>query len=102
MLPQYGVVWQEVDSLHANVTLTVDDLTATLTLTINKEGRLKEVALPRWKDDIKEFVPFGVVIEEEQEFGGYKIPSRLRGGWQYGSEQYGEFFRFTIEPGMFY
>jgi len=101
-LPQYGAVWQEVDSLHAKVTVTVDDLTATLILTIDEEGRLKEVVLPRWKDDIKEYVPFGVVIKEEQEFGGYTIPSRLHGGWWYGSEQYAEFFRFTIEQAKFY
>ena len=101
-LPQNGAVWQEVDSLHAKVTLTVDDLSAALTLTIDKQGRLKEVVLPRWKDDIKEFVPFGVAIKEEQEFGGYTIPSQLHGGWWYGSEKYSEFFRFTIEQAMFY
>ena len=101
-LPQYGAVWQEVDSLHAKVTLTVDDLTTTLTLTIDDQGKLKEVVLPRWKDDIKEFVPFGVVMEEEQKFGGYTIPSQLSGGWRYGSEQYAEFFRFSIEQAMFY
>ena len=101
-LPQYGAVWQEVDSLHVKVTLTVDDLTTTLTLHIDEQGRLKEVVLPRWKDDVKEFVPFGVVIEEEQEFDGYTIPSQLHGGWWYGSEKYVEFFRFSIEQAMFY
>ena len=101
-LPQNGAVWQEVDSLHAKVTLTVDDLTATLTLTIDEQGELKEVVLPRWKDDVKKFVPFGVVIEEEQEFGGFTIPSQLHGGWWYGREKYSEFFRFTIEQAMFY
>jgi hypothetical protein len=101
-LPQNGAVWQEVDSLHAKVTLTVDDLTATLTLTIDEEGHLKEVVLPRWKDDIKEFVPFGVAIEEEKEFSGYTIPLRLRGGWWYGTERYGEFIQFKIEQGTFH
>ncbi|MCK5119473.1 MAG: hypothetical protein KAQ78_07820, partial [Candidatus Latescibacteria bacterium] len=101
-LPQYGAVWQEVDSLHAEVTLSIDDLTTTLTLTVDEEGRLKEVVLPRWKDDIKEFVPFGVAIEEEQAFGGYTIPSRLRGGWWYATERYNEFARFTIEQAAFY
>ncbi|MCK5243547.1 hypothetical protein KAR34_13950 [bacterium] len=101
-LPQYGAVWQEVDSLHAKVTLTIDELSAALTLTIDEEGRLKEVVLLRWKDDLKQFVPFGVVIEEEREFGGYTIPSQLRGGWQYGTDRYREFFRFTIDQAMFH
>jgi hypothetical protein len=96
-LPQNGAVWQEVDSLHAKVTLGVDNLIATLTLTIDEEGRLKEVVLPRWKDDVKKFVPFGVVMDEEQGFDGYTIPSQLHGGWRYGTERYSEFFRFTIE-----
>jgi hypothetical protein len=94
--------WQKVDSLHAKVTLTIDDLTTTLTLTIDEQGRLKEVVLPRWKDDVKEFVPFGVVIKEEREFDGYTIPSQLHGGWWYGTERYSEFLRFTIEQAMFY
>jgi len=101
-LSQYGSVWQEVDSLHAKVTLTLDGLTTTLTLTINEQGRLKEVVFPRWEDDVKKFVPFGVVIKEEQKFGGYTIPSQLHGGWGYGSENYKEFFRFTIEQAIFY
>lgn len=101
-LPQYGAVWEEMDSLHARVTLTIDDLTTTLTLTIDEKGRLKEVVLPRWEDSIRQFVPFGVVIEEEQAFGGYTIPSRLRGGWWYGTERYNEFVRFTIEQATFY
>lgn len=100
--PHYGAVWQEVDSLHARVTISVDDLSATLSLTINEQGRLKEVVLPRWKDDAKKFVSFGVIIEEEQEFSGFTIPSQLHGGWHYGSEQYGKFFRFTIEQAMFH
>jgi len=47
-----------MDSLHAKVTLTLNDLTATLTLTIDQQSRLKEVVLPRWQDEVKEFVPF--------------------------------------------
>lgn len=101
-LPQHGAVWKEMDSLHAEVTLTVDDLTTTLTLTMDEEGRPKEVILPRWEDSLRAFVPFGVVIEEEQKFDGYTIPSRLRGGWWYGTEQYNEFVRFTIEQAMFH
>ncbi|MBW2005188.1 MAG: hypothetical protein JRI72_11380 [Deltaproteobacteria bacterium] len=101
-LPQNGAVWQEMDSLHAKVTLSIDDLSAALSLTIDEKGRLKELVLPRWKDDVKEFVPFGVVIEEEREFDGFTIPSQLHGGWWYGSKQYAEFFHFTIEQAMFY
>jgi hypothetical protein len=95
-LSRHGAIWREVDSLH------VDDLTTTLTLTIDEEGRLKEVVFPRWKDDINGFVPFGVAVEEEQAFGGYTIPSRLRGGWWYRTERYSEFVRFTIEQAAFY
>lgn len=102
LLPRHGAVWEETNGLHAKVTLTVDGLSSMLTLTIDEEGRLKDVVLPRWKDDIQAFVPFGAAIEEEQAFGGYTIPSQLRGGWGYGTEHYSEFIRFTIEQAAFY
>lgn len=99
LLPQHGAIWEEVDDSHAKVTLGVGDIKTTLTLTIGKGGRLKQVVLPRWKDTEKDFVPFGVAVEEERTFGGYTIPSKLRVGWWYGTERYDEFFRATIEQG---
>lgn len=101
LLPQHGAIWEEVDDSHAKVTLGVGNIKTTLTLSIDKEGRLKEVVFSRWKDTEKDFVPFGVGVEEERTFGGYTIPSKLRAGWWYGTDRYHEFFRATIEEAVF-
>jgi hypothetical protein len=49
-------------------------------------------------------VDFGAVAEDEQTFGGYTIPTRLRVGWYVGSPQFesaGEFFRVTIDDARY-
>ena len=102
LLPQNGAVWEEVDSSHAKVTLSVDDLTTTLTQTVDGEGWLREAVFLRWNDTEKAFVPFGVAVEEEQTFSGYTIPSRLRAGWRYGTGRYSEFFRAAVEQAEFH
>lgn len=102
LIPQHGAIWEEIDDYHAKVTLGVGDIKTTLTLTIDKEGRLKQVVFPRWKDTAKDFVPFGVVVEEERTFGGYTIPSKFRAGWWYGTDRYNEFFCATIEKAVFH
>lgn len=33
-------------------------------------------------------IPFGVRVEEETTFDGDTLPTRLRGGWWYGTERY--------------
>ncbi len=49
-------------------------------------------------------VDFGGVAEDEQTFGGYTIPTRLRVGWYVGSPQFepaGQFFRVTIDDARY-
>ena len=101
LLPQHGAVWEEVDDSHAKVTLSVGGFKTTLTLTIDRDGSLKQVVLPRWKDTEKDFVSFGAAVEEERTFGGYTIPSKLRVGWWFGTDQYVEFFRAEIDTVWF-
>ena len=33
-------------------------------------------------------IPYGFAVEEERTFEGYTIPTRVRGGWWYGTERY--------------
>ena len=33
-------------------------------------------------------IPYGVEVLADATFGGYTIPTRLRGGWWYGTERY--------------
>ena len=100
LLPQQGVKWEASDAEHAKVTCTVKDEKVTLMLGINAEGALRDVVMERWgdfTDDGKyDYVPFGMVVDEEKSFNGYTIPSKIRGGWWYGTDKYVESMRLSV------
>ncbi len=78
---------------------------ASLNLTIDDEGALQEASLLRYGNQIGRgqwgYAPFGMRVEQETTFGGCTIPSRMRGGWWYGTEWYTETIQFTIEGAEF-
>ncbi len=105
-LPQAGAVWEGVDDERARVTVSLDGDSMPLTLRIDPEGRLLEVTAPRWgstgtEDRKYTHIPFGMVVDEERTFGGYTIPSRLRGGWWYGTDRYIESIHFAVTGARF-
>ena len=91
LLPSSGARWEAVDEADARVTLTIDGDPIPLTLQIDETGRLREVTMMRYGDvgvDTWQPLPYGFAVEDEQTFGGYTIPSALRGGWWYGTDRY--------------
>ena len=92
-------------NLHSSFVVQGDR--AELDFTIDQTGRLKTFKLPRWGNpDSAEFryVDFGGTLEDDRTFCGYTIPTRLRIGWYFGSEQFeseGEFFRATIDDAIY-
>jgi hypothetical protein len=105
LLPQQGVKWEASDAEHAKVTCTVENEDVTLTLRINAEGALRDVVMERWGDFTDDgkysYVPFGMAVDEEKSFNGYTIPSKIRGGWWYGTEKYVESMRLSVEEARF-
>jgi len=101
------VVWQATDPSHINPNFVIQGERAQLDLTIDTKGRLHTAKLMRWGNpDNTTFhdVEFGAIVEEEQTFCGYTIPSYLRVGWYFGTDQFeskGEFFRVTIDDAIF-
>lgn len=88
-----GVTWEAVDAERARFTLTVDGEAIAVTLRIDASGALREVALDRWGDvgvDRFQPIPYGFAAEEERTFEGVTIPTRIRGGWWYGTVRYDE------------
>ena len=60
-----------------------------LALTIDDNGGLKTLTLPRWGNPGGtefRYVDFGGVVEEESRFGAYNIPTRLRVGYYVGTD----------------
>lgn len=104
LLPQRGIAWEALDKEHIQATVRVNDETHTLVLTIDDDGRLREMVFDRWSNKEQALIPFGLLAGEERTLGGYTIPARARVGWWYGSERFateGEFFRCTIEEAEF-
>lgn len=102
LAPRPGVRWDEVDDECAQVQLDIDGVTETLTLRVNPEGRLVELWMHRWGDvgvERHQALPYGFRVTAERRFDRYTIPSKLEGGWWYGTERYDpdRASRFTIE-----
>lgn len=105
LLPQQGVQWQEINERTIQAHLQIDDEPVTLTLVIDTNGKLLESYALRWGDRSKDgswtYIPMGGKCYAESTFGGFTIPSQVGGGWEFGSEQYFEFFQATIEQADF-
>jgi hypothetical protein len=106
-----NVSWASTDSSPLNSSLhssfVVQGERAELDFTLDQTGRLKTCKLLRWGNPEgakSHYVDFGGIFEEESTFCGYTIPTRLRIGWYFGSEQFeseGEFFRATIDDAIY-
>jgi hypothetical protein len=127
-LPQRGVTWEAVNDRHIKATVMVpsskkgagrgksenknenenenenEGEPVTLHFIIDAEGRVEELFFERWKAEEQAFVPFGMKVEAERSWEGYTIPSRVYGGWWYGTERFassGAFIRCTISGAAF-
>jgi hypothetical protein len=86
-----AVQWEAIGDDKARATLAIDDEKVDITFHIAPDGHLLEATMDRFGDVGDEpwgLVPYGFAVEEERSFGGYTVPSRLRGGWWYGSDRY--------------
>jgi hypothetical protein len=100
LLPQSGVQWEQVGPNTARVTVTRTQPAIMLELTIDEAGALKEIVGQRWSNANPEqrfrLQPFGGTMEAEATFEGYTIPSRLKVGNHFGTEDYLPFFQAEI------
>jgi hypothetical protein len=77
--------------------------TTEMELAIDEQGRPKTVQLPRWgnpEGKAFRYEDFGGIVEEEDTFHGYTIPTLLRVGWYVNTPRFetdGEFFRVRID-----
>jgi hypothetical protein len=102
-----AVSWTITDPSHLQAHFNSYSTPVSLTFGISSLGDPQSVKLQRWGNpDGAEFhnADFGGIVEQENTFGGYTIPTRLRVGWYYGSEKFeseGEFFRVTIDDAIY-
>jgi hypothetical protein len=101
-LPRNGARWESESDSTARVFQSVDRFSSTITVQVDSSGRLLSVRTLRYQDSNREFIPFGGTIDEERQFNGYRIPSKVRVGWNFGSDNYAEFFRAEILEARFF
>ncbi len=85
------VTWEAVADDRAQFTVAVDGDPVTVTLHLADDGVLREVTLDRWGSpdgQAARFHPYGFRVDAEGTFGGVTIPTRLTGGWGYGTDGY--------------
>lgn len=106
LLADPAVAWTETEGRLA-ARVPVDGEAGDLELGTDAEGRLRDVRLLRWGNPgggaFRE-VPFGGLMEAEGTFQGLTIPTRVRVGWEFGTDRFepeGEFFRAEITGAEF-
>lgn len=85
------VTWESVDEHRARYTIAIDGEPVSVTIRVAPDGALREVSLLRWGDvdgPPARLIPYGFGVDEERTFGGVTIPSRLTGGWHYGTDRF--------------
>ncbi|HEY7175908.1 MAG TPA: DUF6544 family protein [Micromonosporaceae bacterium] len=101
LLPDAGARWHVDRAGRAVVMVPHHGRYGRVTLSVQVDGRLRDISVSRWGRDAGQFgwIPFGMVAEEERTFGDFTVPSAGRAGWWYGTKRWpaGEFFRFTID-----
>ncbi len=101
LLPGPNVQIEGIDESRFKATVRLHGEATPLTLTVDPEGRLKEIAMNRWGNLTEEgsyqYIPYGATIAEEATFGGYTVPSWISVGWWYGTDRYEEAIRLELD-----
>lgn len=100
-----GVTWEQTGQDALRLLVPAGGRANRLDLVVDARGAVCEAIVDRYDDSgrcpDREYVPFGVLVEQEQTFDGHTIPTRVHGGWLYGDEGYEETFRFEITRATF-
>ncbi len=96
LLPRPGVAWSALDDDTARVIITHGALEQAVDITVDPEGRPVEVSFQRWSDanpdKVHRLQPFGAVMSDFREVGGYRLPFRVEAGNMFGTQDYFPFF----------
>lgn len=100
LLPGDRVSWSQPgpDTIRAHV--VHNDLSQTIEMTINDNGRPDRVVFSRWSNanQQRQFQqqPFGGTLSVFKEFGGYQLPTRVEAGNFFGTDAYFPFFTADV------
>lgn len=100
LVPGSGARWSGVDSSTALVNVPAGETTFDVTVTVDDEGRLRQVSTLRWgkAGGVLDLHGFGGAVDEHRDITGVTIATRGRVGWWWGTDRQseGEFFRYRV------
>lgn len=96
VLPGPDVTWTVVDGETARVTVRRGDLSQSVDVTVDAEGRPQKVSFERWTnanpDKTYRLQPFGAVVSDFRAVAGYNLPFHVEAGNKFGTDDYFPFF----------
>ncbi len=103
-----NVRWSETEDGKARAEFSLYEVKTALNLKVDPKGKLEEAELMRWGKAPGEeeygYHRFGAIIERMEQFSAFRIPSQIRAGWHFGTDEFeskGEFFRAKIDHAEF-
>lgn len=96
VLPGPGVHWEQVDADCARVIVSHRGLTQAVDVTVAPDGRPTQVRFERWSNANAEkqyrLQPFGGYLSAFREIAGFRLPTHVEAGNEFGTDRYFPFF----------
>ena len=107
LLPENETEWMQTGPNTARVVLKkFEPQPITLTLTLHKDGGVREIVGQRWSNANPEkrfrLQPFGGSVLAEGTFQGFTIPARIAVGNHYGTDDYLPFFQVDLSSARYF
>jgi hypothetical protein len=100
LLPERGVRWTAAGPDTADVVIPTAHGELTITLVLEKSGKVRQVSTLRWTNansrKVFAYQPFGGTVAAETTFAGYTVPSILSIGNMFGTGEYFPFFEARV------
>jgi hypothetical protein len=100
LLPSDNVQWDAVDEATARVTVTHGGMAQTVDISVAADGSPGKIVFQRWSDanasKIWQRQPFGGYLSHFEDFGGFRLPTRIEAGNFFETADYFPFFRVDV------
>jgi hypothetical protein len=96
VLPGPGISWTQLTPDCARLTVSHQDLSQSVDVTVAANGQPTEVRFERWSnantDKQYRLQPFGGYLSRFRSFAGYRLPTQVEAGNHFGTDAYFAFF----------
>ncbi|TNE83042.1 MAG: hypothetical protein EP339_00680 [Gammaproteobacteria bacterium] len=105
VLPGPDIEWTLIGNDCARVTVWHDGLEQSVDITVDEDGRPTTVSFERWTNANPEkryqLQPFGAFLSDYESFQGFRLPTHVEAGNDFGTDRYFPFFIADVRSIMF-